>query len=109
MPPPITNLFLPAAGEQPGETFHTLLQAARVRIEQIVSRGQASPPGFWYDQDDPEWVALLCGQAILAFDDGDQPLQAGDALLIPAHCRHRVASCSDDAVWLAVHFRDAAE
>ena len=32
-------------------------------------------------------------------------LLAGDALLIPAHCRHRVAECSLDAVWLALHFR----
>jgi cupin 2 domain-containing protein len=31
-------------------------------------------------------------------------LKAGDHLRIPAHLRHRVASVSDDALWLAVHF-----
>ena len=50
-------------------------------------------------------MALLGGNATLEFDDGSLALAAGDALLIPAHCRHRVAACSLDAVWLALHFQ----
>ncbi|MGL4319019.1 MAG: cupin domain-containing protein, partial [Pseudomonas sp.] len=57
-----------------------------------------------YDQPKPEWVALLKGCASLQFADGSLELAAGDALLIPAHCRHRVAACSADAIWLALHF-----
>ena len=74
-------------------------------LEQIVSHGKASPEGFWYDQPRPEWVMLLRGTARLQFADGERPLAAGDALLIPAHCRHRVAECSLDAIWLALHFQ----
>ena len=30
--------------------------ALGLRIERIVSEGHVSPEGFWYDQDEPEWV-----------------------------------------------------
>lgn len=91
------------------ETIHTLLRGDEWRLERIVSRGQASPEDFWYDQPAPEWVALLRGTARLAFAaGGDLALAAGDSVLIPARCRHRVADCSTDAVWLALHFKAGA-
>ena len=34
----------------PTEITDTLLLTGRVRIERIVSTGQSSPEGFWYDQ-----------------------------------------------------------
>jgi len=85
------------------ETFIPLLERAGFRLEQIVSNGQASEPGFWYDQDGDEWVLLVRGEAVLEFQDESIKLKDGDYLLIPAHVRHRVASCSQDAVWLALH------
>jgi cupin 2 domain-containing protein len=49
---------------------------------------------------------LVQGSATLSFEDEEEVnLAAGDYLLIPAHRRHRVASVSADALWLAVHFR----
>ena len=42
------------------------------RIERIVSEGHVSPEGFWYDQDEPEWVALIRGTAELEFENGRQ-------------------------------------
>ena len=103
MPPVVRNLLEVASG--PGaERFDTLLEAPAFRMERIVSNGAASPPGFWYDQDAAEWVALLRGRAALEFEDGRVALAAGDWLLIPAHVRHRVAHASADAVWLALHF-----
>jgi cupin 2 domain-containing protein len=30
-------------------------------------------------------------------------LKAGDYLLIPPYCRHRVEATSRDAIWLALH------
>jgi len=105
VPPRVTGLLQAPLGEPGQEQFTPLLQTGQLRLEQIVSRGQASPAGFWYDQPTPEWVALLGGSATLEFDDGRLPLAAGDALLIPAHCRHRVAECSLDAIWLALHFQ----
>ncbi|MFZ4596641.1 MAG: cupin domain-containing protein [Verrucomicrobiaceae bacterium] len=89
------------------ETFLTLHQDARVKIEHIASHGQASPEGFWYDQPDDEWVMLVQGEASLVFDDGRTvALQAGDHLLVPKHQRHRVERTSADALWLAVHIMD---
>lgn len=103
MPPEVSQLLqLPA--KQGEEQFFPLLQSGSLRLERIVSHGQASPAGFWYDQPTPEWVALLNGSASLQFTDGSRELVAGDALLIPAHCQHRVATCSADAIWLALHF-----
>lgn len=93
--------------DNPGakEKFRPLLEGGAFRLEHIVSHGECSPPGFWYDQEQEEWVALLRGEAMLAYDDGSrQSLSPGDAVLIPAHRRHRVESVSIDAVWLALHF-----
>lgn len=54
------NLFSNTSSHQEREEcFDTLLATPGVRIERIVSNGQASPPEFWYDQEDVEWVALL--------------------------------------------------
>jgi cupin 2 domain-containing protein len=86
-----------------GETIEILAGLPDgARVERIVSRGEASPPGFWHDQDDDEWVMLAAGTATVVFEDHRARLRSGDWLLIPAHCRHRVASTSKDAVWLAV-------
>jgi len=88
---------------QKGETVEILAGPPDgARVERIVSRGEASPPDFWYDQDDDEWVLLAAGTATVAFEDRRVRLRAGDWLFIPARCRHRVASTSKDAVWLAV-------
>lgn len=88
-----------------------LLANANVRIERIVSTGQASPPGFWYDQAWAEWVLVLTGSAGVLIDGEAElrVLRPGDYLLIPAHRRHRVAwtEAGRPTVWLTVHFRDA--
>lgn len=89
----------------PDELCQTLLEKPTVRIERIVSRGHASPEGFWYQQDKDEWVLLVKGSAGLAFADGEVlTMRAGDYLLIPAHCRHRVTwtQPDSDCVWLAI-------
>jgi len=95
----------PALGAQ-AEQFVELLSRPGLRIERIVSTGQASPPGFWYDQPQGEWVLLLQGEASLAFEDEPAPrrLQAGDFVDIAPHRRHRVESTATPTVWLAVHY-----
>lgn len=103
----IANLFEPRPPGETTEQFISLLQQPWFRLEYIVSHGQADEPGFWYDQNEAEWVLLARGHAVLEFDNQElSKLKAGDYLLIPAHCKHRVSSCSDDAVWLAIHFPD---
>ncbi len=100
------NLLSALPGAEGGEVVEALLEREGVRIERIVSRGQCSPPGFWYDQEEDEWVLLLGGAARLEFEDGAEAcaLCPGDAILIPARRRHRVAWTDPDAstVWLAV-------
>lgn len=101
---PSDNLFVPPAVSHGAETVTTLLRHPAFTLEHIVSRGAASPDGFWYDQDRDEWVLLLRGEAGLRFESGEiVSLTAGDPLLIPAHRRHRVERTSPDAVWLALH------
>lgn len=98
------NLFLNASPAQVCEEFTTLLNHPAVRIERIASHGESSPPDFWYDQPDDEWVLLLQGQATLSYADGREiALRAGDWEFIAKHVRHRVAQTSQDALWLAVH------
>jgi cupin 2 domain-containing protein len=91
------------------EELRTLLDAPGLRIERIVSAGQASPPGFWYDQDWAEWVLVLAGQAGLLIEGETAPrvLGPGSYVHLPAHCRHRVewTSAEVPTVWLAVHHR----
>jgi cupin 2 domain-containing protein len=93
----------------PRELIEPLVSSDAVRIERIVSRGHASPPGFWYDQDTPEWVLLITGAARLLFADRAEPVRLGpgDHLHIPAHVRHRVEWTDPDqpTIWLAVHYR----
>ena len=74
------------------EEIAALADLPGARIERIVSTGQASPPGFWYDQDHAEWVVLLSGSAGLWIEDEDAPriLRPGSYVEIPAHARHRV-------------------
>jgi cupin 2 domain-containing protein len=91
------------------EEITVLAALPGVRIERIVSTGQASPPGFWYDQDWTEWVVVLAGSAGLLIEGEDAPriLAPGDYLEIPPHMRHRVEWTDPDrpTVWLAVHAR----
>lgn len=105
--PPVANLFgnLPPRGEE--EAFEPLWRSDGLLVERIVSAGHASPPGFWYEQAHDEWVLLLQGEAELSFDDGSVRLRPGDALRIPAGCRHRVerTAAEGPTLWLAVHYR----
>lgn len=90
------------------EVADILVERAPVRIERIVSTGQATPDGEWYDQDTTEWVLVVTGVARLriAGEDSDRELGEGDWLLLPAHCRHRVSwtRAEPPTVWLAVYF-----
>ena len=60
------NIFgnLPA-GQMLHEVFETLVSSEGIRIERIISTGQATPEGEWLDQDRDEWVVLLQGAAVL--------------------------------------------
>jgi cupin 2 domain-containing protein len=101
------NLFAGIRGALADEQITTLVQGSNVRIERIVSRGHSSPPGFWYDQDKPEWVIVIAGSAAVQLEGEALPrtLRRGDYLHIPAHARHRVEWTDKDepTIWIAVH------
>ncbi|GAB4544129.1 MAG: hypothetical protein Tsb0014_38070 [Pleurocapsa sp.] len=88
------------------ELFESIVSTDKILIERIISTGQTTTPGEWYDQDRDEWVILLQGEAILSYEDGSQiKLTAGDYLFIPSHQKHRVEYTSFDppCIWLAIH------
>ena len=105
----LRSLLSPLPSAASGEVSETLAAGAGGRIERIVSHGQASPAGFWYDQDEDEWVMVLAGWARLSIEGEADELEMnpGDAVLIPAHCRHRVAWTDPDepTVWIAVFMK----
>lgn len=103
------NLLANLPVSLPEEQATTLLADSHFRIERIISTGQASPPGFWYDQEEHEWVLLLAGSVGLLIEGEAAPcvLRPGDHLLLEAHRRHRVAwtDPAQPTVWLAVFYR----
>lgn len=102
------NLFAGLPANWPDELFTTLLEAATVRIERIVSHGHASPAKYWYDQEQHEWVVVLKGLARLRFEDGELEFKHGGFVKIPEHRKHRVEWTTSDepTICLAVHYGD---
>jgi cupin 2 domain-containing protein len=104
----IGNLLEGIPASLPQELVQTLAATHGTRIERIVSKGHCSPPGFWYDQDQHEWVLLVQGEARLRFEDGNRSvhLRAGCHVNIAAHERHRVEWTTDETetIWLAVFY-----
>lgn len=103
----MSNLFANLPINLPDELMECLVETSQVRIERIVSTSHASPDGFWYDQDEHEWVVLLQGAAKLTFAEGQTlEMTPGDHVLIPAHRQHRVdwTTAEQPTVWLAVFF-----
>lgn len=100
------NLFSNIPMSLPQELIETILSKPNVRIERIVSQGQSSPDGYWYDQEQSEFVVLLQGAARLQFEDCEIEMKPGSFIDIPAHRRHRVEWTSPDeqTIWLAVHY-----
>ena len=102
------NLLFPLPDARAAEYVAALFTRPGLRLERIVSLGQASPPGFWYDQPEGEWVLLLAGAARLRFADETEArlLGPGDWLDIAPHRRHRVDWTDPESptVWLAVSY-----
>jgi cupin 2 domain-containing protein len=89
------------------ELFETLWHNDQIAIKRIVSTGQVTPPGEWYDQEQNEWLIVLQGSGELSYEDGSRiKLTKGDYLLIPAHQKHRVEYTSTEppCIWLTVFF-----
>ena len=104
--PPSGNLFAALPDICPMNSWKCCC-APRTSHERIVLRGQATPPGQWYDQDRDEWVLLLRGRAGLLIEGREVwEMRPGDYVLLPAHVRHRVewTDGHEDTIWLAIHY-----
>ncbi len=102
------SLFEGIPKELPTEIFEPLCSTDNVKIERIVSSGQASSAGFWYDQEKNEFVLVVKGSAGLKIENRDDIaiLRAGDYLNIAPHVKHRVewTDPAGETIWLAVHY-----
>ena len=90
------------------ELIDILAEGKNFRLERIVSKGHASPEGFWYDQDENEFVFLAKGKAEILFEANVKPvaLSEGDYINIPAHKKHRVewTDPETETIWLALFY-----
>ena len=104
----MNNLFSNLPAEISSELIDSLVEKPGIRIERIVSQGQVTAAGEWYDQEENEWVIVLRGKARLHLegDDRMREMGPGDYLNIPAHQRHRVEWTDPDepTFWLAVFY-----
>jgi cupin 2 domain-containing protein len=106
----MNNIYKGIPFELPDELIEKIGGSAErgVAVERIISRGHASPPGFWYDQDKTEFVILLTGRAAILFKEKERIVEMlpGDYIEIPAHCLHRVewTSAEEDTLWLALFY-----
>jgi len=104
------NLLRDLPDARAAEITEVLASRPGLRIERIVSLGLASPPGFWDDQHETEWVVLLTGAARLRLADEAEPrhLAPGDWVEIAAHRLDRVEWTDPDrpTVWLAVFYSE---
>jgi cupin 2 domain-containing protein len=103
------NLFSNVPNSLKNEVFETLLKTDHCILERIISSGQQTDPGEWYDQNTDEWVILLHGGAGLLFE-GEREVRVmhpGDYVHIPAYHRHRVewTEAGQKTIWLALHYR----
>jgi len=103
------NLFESIPDVTAGEIFESLIQTSHFKLERIISKGHATPPGEWYDQDMEEWVLLLKGSAGLLFEGEAEirVMRPGDHLHVPSRRRHRVewTDSAEKTIWLALHYR----
>lgn len=89
------------------EVFETIVHSDKMRIERIVSKGNSTPAGEWYVEDQNEWVMVLAGEAIVSLEhDGEHHLVPGSYLHLPAHTRHQVTwtTPATETIWLAIHY-----
>jgi mannose-6-phosphate isomerase-like protein (cupin superfamily) len=102
----VGNLLAGLPAARRAEAFTDILSRPGVRIERIVSRGQATPEDAPMVQAQDEWVLLLEGAAGIRIEDSHEvTLRPGDHLWIGRGQKHWVTWTAKDrpSVWLAVH------
>ena len=103
----INNIFSNIPESIPEEIFDILAESEYCKIERIISKGQKTPEGKWYDQDKNEFVIIIKGYAKLSFKDKIIKMEEGDWINIPAHTKHRVEKTNPEkeTIWLAIYYK----
>ena len=86
-----SNLFSDTAFDRSEECLEILAKTRHVRIERIISSGQASPEGFWYDQVMAECDPVVLYGDWVEWNPGPSRSSLRQMIDIP-HCR-RVDLC----------------
>lgn len=100
------NIFHKLPLDPCDEEFTDLLVRPGLRVERIVSMGNATPAGEWLEQAWDEWVLVLTGAAGVTIEGEEtQRLSRGHFMFIPANKRHRVewTDGNQATLWIAVH------
>ena len=95
---------IPREWDRQAEYTEIILAVDDWRLERIISCGQVSPDKFWYEQSEDEWVMVIRGKGEIMWEDGSRcVLNAGEHVLIPKMCKHRVSmtSAEPECIWLA--------
>jgi len=103
----LNNIFESLPKDLQSEVVENIVQSGDIRIERIVSKGQATPQSQWYDQTHDEWVIVLKGEAIIGLENNtEHHLVPGSYLNLPAHTKHRVnwTTSESETIWLAIHY-----
>jgi cupin 2 domain-containing protein len=104
----VRNLLTDVKESNYEELTDVLAETGSFRIERIVSTGQSTPEGDWYELEQNEWVMVLKGAAKLRFEEQTIEMIPGDFVNIPAYRLHRVdwTTPFEPTIWLAVHYDD---
>jgi cupin 2 domain-containing protein len=103
------NIFKTNPEKPNEEIFEIILNNKNLKLERIITNGQTTPPGEWYNQENDEWVVLIQGSALILFENEKFIiLNKGDHILIPKNCKHRVqwVDSNQECIWLALHFKE---
>lgn len=87
------------------EIIELIFENEIVRVERIYSKGSHTKEGMWYNQKETESVKITNGEAIMTVGNKMLNLIGGDALIIPAHEKHRVDFTSPDCEWICAFFK----
>lgn len=104
----IKNIFSKIEKNISKEIFESIIKSENIKIERIISKGQTTPNGEWYNQEENEFVLLIKGEAELIFENEEKVnMKKGDYIIIPAHKKHRVEKTSEteETIWLAVFYK----
>src|SRR5207237_8244588 len=104
----VRNLLMDFKESNYEEEVDILAETGSLRIERIISTGQSTPEGDWYELEQNEWVMVVKGAARLRFEEQTIEMKPGDFITIPAYKQHRVEWTTpfEPTIWLAVHYDD---